>query len=237
MRRVGIMTWEEMDWIFPDFEETGLIYHYTRIENLPGIFQKGLIPRYKNGDDYQTIYEAHYRHRPDYIPDWVDPRRCIFGAMNRKRGPTIAIGIRAEKQIVERTWAALSIFSDFVYGPREAGYFDTEELTEYYHRVVEPTCSGAYWKLSMSFTQNLQLRLDRLLMGQRYFELLICLERILPDLLSLQSLPSGEIPVLRVECPTLFEAAEERFRGGSDATDELRVICEYAKRKGSQLES
>ena len=74
MRKIGIMTWEEMDWMFPDFEETGLIYHYTRVENLASIFQTGLISRYTKGDDYQTIYEAHYCHRPDHIPDWVNPR-------------------------------------------------------------------------------------------------------------------------------------------------------------------
>ncbi len=232
MRKIGIMTWEEMDWMFPDFEETGLIYHYTRVENLASIFQTGLISRYTKGDDYQTIYEAHYCHRPDHIPDWVNPRRCIFGYMNQKRGPTTAMGIRAEKRIVERTWTALSLFSDWVYGPKEAGYFDTEELSEYYHKVVEPVFSEAYWKLSMSFWKNLRIRHDRLLYNQKYFELLICLEKIEPDLLSLQSLgvegPDGKIPALRAECPALFEAVEEKFRRGGDAADELRAIREYA---------
>ena len=235
MRKIGLMSWEEMDWMFPDFDETGLIYHYTRVENLASIFQKGLISRYKEGDDYQTIYEAHYHHRPNHIPNWVDPRRCIFGYMNQKRGPTTAIGIKAEQQIVERTWTALSIFSNWVYGPKEAGYFDTEELSEYYHKVVEPVFCEAYWKLSMSFWKNLRIRHDRLLYNQKYFELLICLEKIEPDLLSLQSLglegPDGKIPVLRAECPALFEKLEEKFRHEQDAADELCAISEYVKER------
>ena len=84
----------------------------------------------------------------------------------------------------------------------------------------------------MSFWKNLRIRHDRLLYNQKYFELLICLEKIEPDLLSLQSLgvegPDGKIPALRAECPALFEAVEEKFRRGSDAGDELRAIREYA---------
>ena len=75
----GVMSWEEMNWLLPDFDETGLIYHGSQPENLISIFQNGLIPRYKSPrDGAETIYNAHYRHRPKSIPDWVDPRQCIF---------------------------------------------------------------------------------------------------------------------------------------------------------------
>lgn len=42
--KIGMMQWEEMDWRFADFEETGLIYHETEGEKLPSIFSQGLIP-------------------------------------------------------------------------------------------------------------------------------------------------------------------------------------------------
>ena len=46
----------------------------------------GLIPQYNSPRDrHETIYNAHYRYRPKSIPDWVDPRKCIFGYMNRAR--------------------------------------------------------------------------------------------------------------------------------------------------------
>ena len=38
----GLISWEEMGWLFPDFRDTGLIYHGTRFEHLPGIFREGL---------------------------------------------------------------------------------------------------------------------------------------------------------------------------------------------------
>ena len=40
----GVMSWEEMNWLLPDFDETGLIYHGSQPENLVSIFQNGLIP-------------------------------------------------------------------------------------------------------------------------------------------------------------------------------------------------
>ena len=130
----GVMSWEEMNWLLPDFDETGLIYHGTDTENLVSIFQRGLIPRFKEDPTelHHTIYEAHYRHRPDFIPDWVDPRKCIFGYMNRARqggsdgivdgkvkGATI--GIEATDHVRSWTWTACAQFSDMVYCPEEGG--------------------------------------------------------------------------------------------------------------------
>ena len=150
----GVMSWEEMDWMFPDYADTGLIYHGTSIGSLASILGVGLVPGYRRAD-YETIYDALYRHRPDHIPDWVDPRICIFGYMNRKRfqsrAGSVVIGCKAGRRIIERTWIGLTDFSNWIYGPEEAGYFDTAELSEYYRNVVEPVCAGAYWRMSMSF--------------------------------------------------------------------------------------
>ena len=140
----GVMTWEEMNWLLPDFDETGLIYHGGQPENLVSIFQSGLIPQYhRPSGGHETIYNSHYRYRPGCIPDWVDPRRCIFGYMNRARqggscgvvnGKVngVTIGIEAADHITERTWTACVRFSDMVYCPEEAGYFDTEERKAYF---------------------------------------------------------------------------------------------------------
>ena len=40
----GVMTWEEMNWLLPDFDETGLIYHGSQLENLARISRKGSFP-------------------------------------------------------------------------------------------------------------------------------------------------------------------------------------------------
>ena len=73
----GVMSWEEMNWLLPDFEETGLIYHGSQPGNLVSIFRNGLVHGYNGpADGHETIYNAHYRHRPRFIPGWVDPRMC-----------------------------------------------------------------------------------------------------------------------------------------------------------------
>ena len=73
-----------MDWLFPDFRDTDLIYHGTRLEHLSAIFRDGLRPGVAK-DGHGSIYDALWRHRPSSIPDWVDPRRCTFGYVNRRR--------------------------------------------------------------------------------------------------------------------------------------------------------
>ena len=96
----GEMNWEDMNWLFTDFTDTGLIYHGTRPENLPGIFADGLVPGKITDptERHETIYEAHYRHRPDWIPRWVDPRHCIFGYTNRRRQGNLNTQRRAVNQ-------------------------------------------------------------------------------------------------------------------------------------------
>ena len=42
----GVMSWEEMNWLLPDFEETGLIYHGSQPGNLVSIFRNGLVHGY-----------------------------------------------------------------------------------------------------------------------------------------------------------------------------------------------
>ena len=77
----GVMSWEEMNWLLPDFDETGLIYHGSRSENLVSIFQRGLIPRFKEDptEQHHIIYEAHYSHRPIdlCISNGIAPHSCF----------------------------------------------------------------------------------------------------------------------------------------------------------------
>ena len=80
------MSREEMNWLLPRFEETGLIYHGSQAENLVSIFRNGLAHGHNGpADGHETIYNSHYRHRPRSIPRWVDPRMCTYGYMDRAR--------------------------------------------------------------------------------------------------------------------------------------------------------
>ena len=244
----GVMSWEEMNWLLPDFDETGLIYHGSQPEDLVSIFQNGLIPRYKcPRDQAETIYNAHYRNRPKSIPDWVDPRQCIFGYMNRARQGGfdgivdgrvngVTIGIEATARVRNRTWTACFLFSDMVYCPEEAGYFDTQERKTFFKERIEPISSGAYWKTSLSFDENLKIRWDHLLTMQQYHELLICTE-IDPELLSLQGFKvqgcNGIREVLKSDLGEVFENAEEKLRNNMAIVQELKEVTEFSGKAAS----
>lgn len=228
----GITPWEDMNWLFPDFEISGLIYHGADPSYLQSIFQKGLIPRFlaDPSEKHDTIYNTLYKHRAPDIPKWVDPRACLFGYVNRKRqGGTapisdgqitnVSLGIKAIPQILNDTWVACNRFSDLIYCPQEAGYFDTK-------------ARKAYWKSSLSFEDNLKIRLDHLLPLQNHLELLICVKTIPPDLLTLQSFrvkgSDGTREILRIECEPIFEVAEKKLRSGTDISAELSATSQHA---------
>ena len=135
------------------------------------------------------------------------------------------MGIRAVDAIIDRTWVGLSAFSDWLYCPREAGYFDTEARAAYYSRVVEPVCARAYWDMSLSFRENLAIRHDKLLPAQPYQELLVCLPRIEPQHLSLEALAvPGSDPMVRAVHSLLFQEAEARLKRANDGIGELDSI-------------
>lgn len=240
----GMLSWDEMNWMFPDYEETGLIYHGTPVRNLDGIFRDGLIPRRAEDPDdrHDTIYDALHGHRPDFIPKWVDARRCIFAYINRTKfkidrvadgAVTGAIlGINAERHITERTWVGITRFSDWLYCPEEAGYFDTPDREEYFRAVVEPVCASAYWRMSLPFDENLRLRHDHLLYTQGHVELLVCVKRVDPDLLSLEALkiegPRDACAVVRNAYADLFRCIESKFREGAVPSSELAEIAALA---------
>ena len=244
----GFMSWKEMNWLLPDFNETGLIYHGSQPENLASIFQNGLIPQYNSPrDGHETIYNAHYRYRPKSIPDWVDPRRCIYGYMNRARQGGwggivdgivngVTIGIKAADHITERTWTACVRFSDMVDCPEEAGYFDTEERKAFFKDRMEPVSCKAYWETSLSFHDNLKIRLDHLLPMQGNHELLICSE-IDPGLLNLRGFrvrgANGTREVVSNDLPEVFRKAEEKLRNNMPIVGELKAVSEFCGRSAS----
>ena len=243
----GVMSWDEMNWLLPDFEETGLIYHGSQPGNLVSIFRNGLAHGYDGpANGHETIYDAHYRHRPEFIPGWVDPRTCTYGYMNRARQGCsegivdgkvngVTIGIHADDQVRSRTWAACVRFSDLVYCPEEAGYLDTQERQAFFKERMEPVACEAYWRTSLSFEENLKIRLDHLFTMQGYHELLICCP-VRPELLSIQGFRvqgSGQVrEVLRRDLPGVFRSAEDKLRNHAGIDLELEEIAGFCGRAG-----
>ena len=84
--------------------------------------------------------------------------------------------------------------------------------------------------MSLSFKDNLRIRHDHLL--HPLVELLICVERIEPELLSLEAVrvkgSNGIREILRGQCVDLFRDAEELLRRGEEMPMPLRAIADHA---------
>ena len=117
-----------------------------------------------------------------------------------------------------------------VYCPEEAGYFDSEERKAYFKDRMEPVSSKAYWETSLSFHDNLRVRLDHLLPMQGYHELLICSD-VDPGLLSIQGFrvvgDNGTREVVRYDLPEVFLNAEKRLRKNMPIVGELKAVSEF----------
>ena len=242
----GMLSWDEMNWLFADFAETGLIYHGTRVGKLQAIFRDGLIARGEPDpeDRHDTIYDALVEFRPSHIPEWVDLRHCIFAMLNRLREEartvtdpvpvSVVLSFAADEAIASRTWVGNTAFSDWLYCPEEAGWLDTPARAAYYRNAIKPNCGRLYWQACLRFEDNLMIRADELLTTREKSELLVCIDRIPPERLSLQALrvkgDEGAATLPRREAPDLFGAAEAALRSGGDAQTELAVIAERCRR-------
>ena len=142
----------------------------------------------------------------------------------------VTIGIEADDQVRSRTWAACLRFSDLVSCPEEAGYLDSKERGAFFKERMEPVACEAYWRTSLSFEDNLEIRLDHLFTMQGYHELLICCA-IRPELLSLQGFRvrgrNGVREVLRSDLPGVFGNAEDKLRNTVGIARELEEIAEF----------
>ncbi len=151
--------------IFPDFEETGVVYHVVNINDLQRTLENGIC--YDDKYTYQIKYNRFHhfidQHKLENIPDWVIRSKAIFASINypeshkfHSHAAVVAVRINPE-----RCWVANENCANQIYEPYIL------QNVEGFHRCIHYLQSEGklllkkYWETSLSFTDNIEYRMDK----------------------------------------------------------------------------
>ncbi len=151
--------------IFPDYTETGVVYHIVNLNDLPGIKKEGV--RYDNKTTYRSRYQDFHgfmnSHRPSRIPCWVDRSRAVFASMNfndghRWHSHSMLLALRIDP---ERCWIANENKANILYEPFVLRSLEEFQKAEGFLANEGKRIAEEYWETSLSFKDNLMRRKDR----------------------------------------------------------------------------
>ncbi|MGI6702932.1 MAG: hypothetical protein ACOX42_02705 [Clostridia bacterium] len=151
--------------LFPDYSQTGLVYHVISLNDLAKVKTHGI--SYDDKATYQEKYKDYHvfvnRYRPKKIPDWVDRTRAVFASMNfredhafHSHSMLLAFSIDPSRCWVANENRANQLYEPFILHSVE-GFYDARDYLEGPGRDL----IKEYWDTSLSFTDNLSIRRDR----------------------------------------------------------------------------
>lgn len=152
--------------LFPEYEETGVLYHIISITDLEKTLTEGIA--YDDKATYKSkYYEFHSfidEEKPDILPKWVVRHKAIFASINFPREHKFHShsAILAVKVNEEKCWVANENLANQVYEP-----FILKDVKDFsackdYLNTEGRKLLRKYWETSLSFQDNLAKRLDKL---------------------------------------------------------------------------
>ncbi|MDD2573363.1 MAG: hypothetical protein WCS98_02430 [Bacillota bacterium] len=152
--------------LFPDYSQTGLVYHIISLNDLAKVKAHGI--RCDDKPTYQEKYRDFHTflnlYRPENIPGWVNRTRTVFASMNFKEDHAFHSHsmLLAFKVHPPRCWVANENRANQLYEPfvlhSVEGFYGAKGYIEGPGRVL----IREYWDTSLSFNDNLRLRRDRM---------------------------------------------------------------------------
>ena len=150
--------------LFPDYEETGVIYHIISIIDLEKTLMDGIT--YDDKATYRSMYYKFHsmidKEKPSFIPSWVIRRNAIFASMNFSKwhkfhSHSAVLGIKINEK---RCWVANENYANQLYEP-----FVLKDTTEFSSCKTYLNTEGRellrkYWETSLSFQDNLSQKID-----------------------------------------------------------------------------
>ena len=150
--------------LFPDYKETKAVYHITSVNDLGKILKEGI--KYDDKDTYLSKYLGFHKFidsiKPLEIPDFVVREKAIFASLNfeethKWHSHSVLLEIKINP---EKCWIANENLANRIYEPFILKDIDRFNYADKYIKTEGEKMIEKYWKTSLSFTKNLELRND-----------------------------------------------------------------------------
>ncbi|GAB6086420.1 hypothetical protein [Alkaliphilus crotonatoxidans] len=167
---------------FPDFEETGRVYHIIPIQDLNKTITCGI--SFDDKISYQNQYFDFHnwidQHKPHWLPKWVIRKKAIFATMNYHSSPSFhshsaVLAIRVNPK---RCWIANESRANQLYEPFILRHTQGLEGANQYLKTKGAEMIKEYWETSLSFEDNLKKRRD---LTEKYDAEVLVMESIPPE--------------------------------------------------------
>ncbi|WP_425446377.1 hypothetical protein [Dethiothermospora halolimnae] len=151
--------------IFPDYKQTGILYHIAPITDLEKILEEGIA--YDDKTTYLSKYLRFHKYidsfKPDNVPTWVIRKKALFASMNFEddhnfHSHSAILGIKIDRN---RCWVADESLVNQVYEPFILKDIKMFSCSKNYLNKEGKNTLKKYWNTSLSFNENLEIRKDK----------------------------------------------------------------------------
>jgi hypothetical protein len=148
-----------------DCSEQGYAYHVVNIVDLEKTLAEGI--SYDDKPTYESKYYDFHSYFDYYrlaaIPGWVERKKAIFASICFKEGHkwhshSAVLKVRIQK---DRCWVCNENLANFIYEPFILQHMEEFGDIREYMRVNGRVFVEEYWKHSLSYKDNLNIRCDK----------------------------------------------------------------------------
>lgn len=177
--------------LYPDYTETGYVYHVAPITDLDKILKEGI--RYDDKTSYLIKYKEFHQfidsYKTEHIPSWVIRENAIFASLNFSEehcwhSHSVILAVKIDPN---RCWVANENLANRLYEPfilKNTIGFNC--ANDYLNHYSESTLKE-YWNTSLSFKDNLMIRRDKV---QKYDAEVLIFHDIKPENIKILSIIS-----------------------------------------------
>ena len=151
--------------LFKDYNETNIVYHVVTITDLEDTLKYGI--RYNDKNTYESKYYKFHNfidaRKAKHVPEWVVRTKAVFASMNFKQkhiwhAHSALLGIRIQEDLC---WICNENIANFLYEPLMLQEVPSFDLAKKFINKNGNKIAEDYWNCSLSFKDNLMLRLDK----------------------------------------------------------------------------
>jgi len=149
---------------FEDYLKTGKVYHIAAINDLKQILLQGI--KYDDKITYEDKYCDFHCFidslKPAHIPSWVKRKKSIFATMNYRVDPNFHshTAVMALKIDPSKCWIANESRANQIYEPFVLQEVEDLKRAKEYVNGEGKDIIEEYWETSLSFEDNLNIRMD-----------------------------------------------------------------------------